>query len=197
MLWTWFLLLPSSTTGWTFYGTVQPRTFHELEDRKETFWRKSSSLSWTRNMIGRNMIGNFTFIMSTLLFPDAFLPRNHEHFMNWKTEKRHFEERAAPWAGLETWSAITVDQNTASRMSMLRGSKWKLRRMWTGGEGLEGHGHWSQLAVCLERIRRSPIHWEDLCVRVVLWGAFNLMVKKLYFQGPKIWTPSLRQSALR
>ena len=31
----------------------------------------------------------------------------------------------------------------------------------------------------------------------ILWGAFNLMVKKLYFQGPKIWTPSLRQSALR
>ena len=53
---------------------------------------------------------HFTSFMSTLLFPDAFLPRNHEHFMNWKTEKRHFEERAAPWAGLETWSAIAVDQ---------------------------------------------------------------------------------------
>ena len=54
MLWTWFLLLRSSTTGWTFDGTVQPRTFHELEDRKETFWRKSSSLSWTRNMTGNS-----------------------------------------------------------------------------------------------------------------------------------------------
>ena len=31
--------------------------------------------------------------------------------------------------------------------------------------------------------------------RNVLWRAFNLMVTKLYFQGPKMWTPSLRQSA--
>ena len=67
---------------------------------------------------------HFTFIMSTLLFPDAFLPRNHEHFMNWKTEKRHFEERAAPWAGLETWSAIAVDQNTASRTKRGEPNLW-------------------------------------------------------------------------
>ena len=38
--------------------TTQPRTFHELEDRKETFWRKSSSLSWTRNMIGNSRWSN-------------------------------------------------------------------------------------------------------------------------------------------
>ena len=63
------------------------------------------------------------FIMCIVSFPYAFLPRNHEHFMNWK-DRKPFEERAAPWAGLKTWPAIAVDQDTASRTKRGEPNLW-------------------------------------------------------------------------
>ena len=128
MLWTWFLLLRSSTTGWTFDGTVQPRTFHELE-RKKIIWRKSSSLSWTQNMIG-----------------------------NSRCSETQLQERSVgvclcPW-GWHVWMlrCRTVRYKVVSRvggiklvlwrLSKLRGSKWRLWMMWTDEVSLEGHGHW-------------------------------------------------------
>ena len=48
---------------------------------------------------------------------------NHEHFMNWK-DRKPFEERAAPWAGLKTWPAIAVDQDTASRTKRGEPNLW-------------------------------------------------------------------------
>ena len=66
---------------------------------------------------------HFMFNMCILTFPYAFLPRNHEHFMNWK-DRKPFEERAAPWAGLKTWPAIAVDQDTASRTKRGEPNLW-------------------------------------------------------------------------
>ena len=69
-----------------------------------------------------------SFIMYILSFPYAFLPRNHGHFMNWK-ERKSFEERAAPWAGLRTWSAIAVVQKHSfkkeARWTQLVNAFWK------------------------------------------------------------------------
>ena len=66
---------------------------------------------------------HFMFNMCILTFPYAFLPRNHEHFMNRK-DRKPFEERAAPWAGLKTWPAIAVDQDTASRTKRGEPNLW-------------------------------------------------------------------------
>ena len=58
-------------------------------------------------------------------------------------------------------------------------------------------GNLEPLGPLLMTILKLFGYWEEGREQCLLWGAFNLMVKKLYFQGPKIWTPSLRQSALR
>ena len=61
---------------------------------------------------------HFTFFMSTLLFPDAFLPRNHGHFMNWKTEKRHFWRKSSSlsWTrnmtGNSRWSKTQLQERS-------------------------------------------------------------------------------------